>query len=269
MPSPDENAGDKEILDNASAGNLNPSDIQGEQLNEGLGDKGHPDQMDMGADEEMVTIADPLESFNRAMFVFNDRFYFWVLKPVAQGYNMVFPEVVRVSVDNFFFNLRFPIRFVNFLLQADLKGASIESGRFGINTTVGIVGFFDPASSEKMRLMKQDTDLGLTLARYGIGHGFYIDWPVLGPSSPRDSVGMAGDYFLDPVSYVPPWYATLGIRSYEVVNDTSLRLGDYESLKEAAIDPYISLRDAYVQYRNKGMKGRKAQHQVPAATPAE
>jgi phospholipid-binding lipoprotein MlaA len=211
-----------------------------------------------GAEEEAITIADPLEPFNRAMYLFNDKFYFWMLKPVAQGYSKVVPEVARVSVKNFFSNLGFPIRFINCLLQADLTGATTEIGRFGINTTVGIVGFRDPASSEKFNLQKQDTDLGLTLAFYGAGHGFYIDWPILGPSSPRDSVGLAGDYFLYPVSYIKPWYASLGVRGYEEVNSTSLKIGDYESLKEAAIDPYVALRDAYVQYRQNQMKTRKA-----------
>jgi phospholipid-binding lipoprotein MlaA len=91
-----------------------------------------------------------------------------------------------------------------------------------------------------------------------LGHGFYIVWPILGPSSPRDSVDIAGDYFLYPVSYVYPWYAGMGVRSYEIVNSTSLRIGDYESLKEAAIDPYVAVRDAYIQYRLKKVKARKS-----------
>jgi phospholipid-binding lipoprotein MlaA len=211
-----------------------------------------------GTDEEAVTIADPLEPFNRAMFHFNDRFYFWLLKPVSQGYGAVVPEKARVCVNNFFSNLRFPIRFVSSLLQADLIRAATELGRFGINTTVGIAGFFDPASSQVFELQKQDTDLGLTLASYGLGHGFYIDWPILGPSSPRDTLGTTGDYFLYPVSYIPVWYVSLGVRGYEEVNSTSLKIGDYESLKEAAIDPYVALRDAYVQYRHKkGMESSR------------
>lgn len=210
-------------------------------------------------EEEPVTIADPLEPFNRAMYLFNDKFYFWLLKPVAQGYSTVVPEGARISVENFFFNVEFPIRFVNYLLQADLRDAATELGRFGVNTTIGIAGFFDPASSKVFDLPKQDTDMGLTLASYGIGHGFYIDWPVLGPSSPRDTIGKAGDYFLYLDSYISPWYVSLGIRGYEEVNATSLAIGDYESLKEAALDPYVALRDAYVQHRQKGIRGRKSE----------
>lgn len=208
------------------------------------------------ANEEPLQIADPLESFNRAMFVFNDKLYFWVLKPVARGYNAVAPEPVRIGVRNFFSNVRFPIRFVNCLLQADLKGAAVETGRFGINTTVGILGFMDPASGRKINLQKQETDLGLTLGTYGMGQGFFIEWPFIGPSSARDTLGTAGDYFLDPVSYVQPLAASIGIRSYEMINATSLKIGDYESLKEASIDPYLSVRDAYLQYRENRLKGR-------------
>ena len=197
------------------------------------------------------------------MYVFNDKFYFWLLKPAAQGYKTVVPEVARISVNNFFFNLEFPTRFVNFLLQADLRGSAIELGRFGVNTTIGIAGFFDPASGKVFNLPKQDTDLGLTLASYRIGQGFYIDWPILGPSSPRDTLGMAGDYFLDPISYVPSWYVSIGIRAYEDVNAASLAIGDYESLKEAAIDPYVALKDAYVQYRQKGIGERKSRPGPP------
>jgi len=208
--------------------------------------------------EERIEIADPIEPLNRAMYHFNDKLYFWALKPVAQGYKAVVPEPARISVKNFFFNLGFPVRFLSCLLQADFSGAASEFGRFGINTIWGIGGLLDPSSSKELDLQKQETDLGQTLGVYGIGHGFYIVWPVLGPSSPRDSVDIAGDYFLYPVSYIYPWYAGMGVRSYEIVNSTSLRIGDYESLKEAAIDPYVAVRDAYIQYRLKKVKARKS-----------
>jgi len=206
---------------------------------------------------EKAQIADPIEPFNRAMYHFNDKLYFWALKPIAQGYNMVVPEVARISVKNFFSNLRFPGRFVSCLLQADFSGAAGEFGRFTINTVWGIGGLLDPSSNKELDLQKQDTDLGQTLGVYGVGQGFYIVWPILGPSSPRDSVDVVGDYFLYPVSYINPWYASIGVRGYEEVNGTSLRIGDYESLKDAAIDPYIALRDAYVQYRLKKVEQRR------------
>ena len=210
------------------------------------------DFVEEGGGEEKAGIADPLEPFNRAMYHFNDKLYFWVLKPVAQGYGKVVPEGARVSVNNFFSNLTFPIRFVNCLLQANFSGAATEFGRFMVNTIWGIGGLFDPASSKDIHLSKQDKDFGQTLGVYGLGQGFYINWPIFGPSSPRDTVGMVGDFFLHPFTYSnTAWDTSVGIRAYEKVNDTSLSIGDYESLKEAAIDPYVAIRDAYVQYRLK------------------
>ena len=208
--------------------------------------------------EEKVEIADPLEPFNRAMHQFNDKLYFWALKPVAQGYKIVVPETARISVKNFFYNLGFPNRFLSCLLQTDFSGAATEFGRFTINTIWGIGGLLDPSSNKELDLQKQDTDLGQTLGVYGVGQGFYIVWPVLGPSSPRDSIDIVSEYFLYPVSYIYPLYAWFGVRGYQEINDTSLRIGDYESLKEAAIDPYVAFRDAYIQYRLKKVKARKA-----------
>lgn len=214
-------------------------------------DYGDIEVLEEVSEEAKGEIADPLEPFNRAMYHFNDKLYFWVLKPVAQGYGKVVPEAARVSVRNFFANLAFPIRFVNCLLQANFEGAAAELGRFTVNTLWGIGGFLDPASSKDINLSKQDEDFGQTLGAYGLGQGFFINWPLFGPSSPRDTVGLIGDAFLTPSTYLSPWYTGAGTRVYDRVNDTSLKIGDYESLKEAAIDPYVAIRDAYVQYRVK------------------
>ncbi|HPG70791.1 MAG TPA: VacJ family lipoprotein [Syntrophales bacterium] len=223
---------------------------------------------------EQVTIADPWEPFNRAMFTFNDRLYFWVLKPVAEGYSAVVPEPARVSVGNFFSNLRAPIRFVNCVLQANLIGASTELFRFMLNSTIGLAGLFDPAGGEEIGLLRQDEDFGQTLGVYGVGQGFYIVWPFFGPSSPRDTVGMVGDFFSYPISYLDPWYACTAVRGYQAINDTSLQIGDYEAIKDAAIDPYVSIRNAYIQYRQKKVEERgatipRSEPDVPGAgTPA-
>ena len=208
--------------------------------------------------EERVEIADPIEPFNRVMYHFNDKLYFWALKPVAQGYKTVVPEPARISVKNFFSNLGFPARFVSCLLQTDFNGAATELGRFTINTVWGVGGLLDPSAGKELDLRKQDTDLGQTLGVYGVGHGFYIVWPIYGPSSPRDSVTIVGDQFLYPPSYIYPWYASLGVWSYEKFNNVSLKIGEYESLKGAAIDPYVAIRDAYIQYRLKEVKARQA-----------
>lgn len=208
--------------------------------------------------EERVTIADPIEPFNRVMHRVNDRMYFRLLKPVAQGYKAVVPEPARISVKNFFSNMGYPARFLSCLLQADFSGAAVETGRFAVNTLWGIGGLMDPAAGEELGLRKQDTDLGQTLGVYGVGHGFYIVWPFFGPSSPRDSVSLVGNQFLSPLSYFYPWYVSPGVIGIQVINATSLRIGEYESLIGAAIDPYVAMRNAYIQYRMKEVNARKA-----------
>jgi phospholipid-binding lipoprotein MlaA len=205
--------------------------------------------------ESVDTLADPLEPVNRVFFQVNDKFYFWVLKPVASGYKAIVPQDVRVSARNFFSNLTTPIRIVNCLLQAKFKGAGNEAVRFLLNSTFGLAGFLDPAKKE-FNIDKQDEDFGQTLGSWGVGPAFYIDWPILGPSSLRDTVGFAGDLFLDPRTYLfnrPIFYV---VRPFELVNDTSLRIGEYDDLKKAAIDPYVALRDAYHQYRQNKIRKR-------------
>ena len=201
--------------------------------------------------EDDIQIADPLAPWNKVMFQFNDKLYFWMLKPVAKGYRAVVPQVVRNSVKNFFVNLAFPARFVNSLLQAKDQNATDELGRFLFNSTVGVLGFWDAAGKFYPDLNPVSEDLGQTLGRYRMGNGCYIVWPVLGPSTLRDSVGLFGDRFLNPVTYVEPTEASLGISAYDKVNGISFRIGDYEALKDAAIDPYEAFRDAYIQYRSK------------------
>jgi phospholipid-binding lipoprotein MlaA len=197
-------------------------------------------------------IADPLEPWNRMMFTFNDRFYFWVLKPVAQGYGAIVPEWGRVRINNMFHNVTMPIRFVNNLLQLKIDEAGIELIRFVLNTTAGVLGMFDVAKN--IDLKPHDEDLGQTLGKYGFGDGFYLVWPILGSSSLRDTAGLVGDYFLDPVSYITPMASSIGVRSVDMTNKTSLHIGDYEDLKESALDPYISFRNAYFQYRTNKIK---------------
>ena len=201
-------------------------------------------------EEEVVDIADPIYYWNKGMYHFNDKFYFWVLKPVARGYRWAVPEIARKGVKNFFHNLSFPIRFTGCLLQAKGSRAAGEFGRFFMNTTWGILGFGNPAK-DCPRLNPPEEDLGQTLGAWRMGNGFYIVWPFLGPSTARDSVGLVGESYLDPARYVEPMAASLAITTCDTINETSFRIGDYEALKDAAIDPYTSIRDAYVQHRKK------------------
>ena len=204
-------------------------------------------------DLENNRIADPLYYWNISMYHFNDKFYFWLLKPVAQGYSAIAPEPVRIAVSNFFQNLTTPIRFVGNLLQLKLKNAGDELVRFVTNSTQGLAGFMDVAKSH-YGIATHDEDIGQALGSYGIGHGFYLVWPFLGPSSLRDTAGLVGDTLLNPVTYVNPMETAIGIRAYDRVNETTFHIGDYEDMKEAAIDPYVSLRNGYVQHRKKQVK---------------
>lgn len=223
----------------------------------GFSDETESEYVPEEEEQQAETIYDPLEPFNRAMYHFNDKLYFWLLKPVGQVYGKAVPEPARISVRNFFDNLVFPVRFLSCLLQADFSGAVRETSRFAVNTIWGIGGLMDASSTQELNIPKQDVDLGQTLGIYGAGHGFYVVWPFFGPSSLRDSADIAGGFFLYPVYYLNPWYTPIAVRSYEVVNETSLRIGDYESLKQVAIDPYVSIRDAFVQYRSKKINTRK------------
>jgi phospholipid-binding lipoprotein MlaA len=206
------------------------------------------DFMDEEDEQPIARVADPLRGWNEAMFVFNDKAYFWVLKPVAQGYSKVMPKPARTGINNFFHNILMPVRFVNCILQGKGKAATGEFGRFMLNSTVGVLGFGDPAAKYP-DLNPDSEDLGQTFGRYGIGNGFYIVWPVLGPSTLRDSIGTVGDWYLDPITYLDETLVRYSLRAGKQINATSLRIGEYEALREAAIDPYTAFRDFYIQYR--------------------
>ncbi|MFQ5486748.1 MAG: VacJ family lipoprotein, partial [Desulfobacterales bacterium] len=176
-------------------------------------------------------VFDPLSGYNRIMTNVNDKIYFWALKPVARGYRYVVPEGIRRGVVRFFNNLLFPVRFINNVLQLKIKNAGEEIARFGLNTTVGILGFWDPAK-DSLGLEPHPEDFGQTLGRYGAGSGFHIVLPVLGPSNLRDLIGLVPDYLADPVSLVETDLDEFGVRIFDEVNDTSLHIGEYESTKK-------------------------------------
>ncbi len=200
-------------------------------------------------EDEPPTVADPLEPINRFFFHFNDKLYYWILKPTATGYKFILPKGFRISVRNVFANLLAPKRVVNCILQGKVPESGVELGRFAINSTLGILGLFDVAK-ESFNMEASEEDLGQSLGFYGAGPGIYINWPFLGPSNVRDTIGRVGDAFLDPLNYlVDDFWVRAGIWTGEKVNYTSLTLGDYELFKETALDPYAAVRDAYQQFR--------------------
>ena len=142
---------------------------------------------------------DPFEAQNRGVFGFNEEADRWVVEPVSGGWSFVTPEAGRRSLDKFFTNLRFPVRFLASLIQAEVRGAGTELTRFVLNTTVGLAGFFDPAGH--WGIEPRDEDFGLAFGRWGIESGAYLQLPLLGPSSSRDGVGLVFDTALDPFGF--------------------------------------------------------------------
>jgi phospholipid-binding lipoprotein MlaA len=204
--------------------------------------------------DEAETIADPLEPLNRLFFRFNDKLYYWVLKPVARVYSGIMPQELRISVGNFFDNLLSPGRAVNSLLQGEVKDFSVEVTRFVLNSTAGILGLGDFAR-DVLDLRSSEEDTGQTLGYYGLGGVFYIVWPFLGPSNFRDSLGKIGDGYLNPVIFLDAESeVTFSLWTLDRVNYTSLTLGDYELFTETALDPYVAVKDAYQQYREGQIK---------------
>ena len=199
-------------------------------------------------EDDVVEVYDPLETFNRGMFWFNDKAYFYVMKPVAKGWRWLAPEPLRLGIRNFFSNLRAPIRFVNAALQGKFLDSGHELTRFGVNTTLGIGGLFDPAEVH-FGIDKKIEDTGQTLAHYGVGPGPYLVLPFLGPSNFRDGAGLLGDFYfsLVPVLFenTAYWVAISG----DVINFLSIDKDTYEGIKRDSLDPYLFLRDAYSQYR--------------------
>ena len=237
-------AGDNSVLQPTATDNA--SDLPGQPPPPGSGDD------ERTGESGSVTIADPIEPVNRGIFYVNDKLYRWVLKPVAKGYAYVVPDDVRIAVRNFFFNLSTPISAVNALLQGKIKDTGTELARFGINSTIGMAGLFDAAKD--FHLVRKDEDTGQTLGVYGLGNGFYLVLPILGPSSARDTVGLAGDTYLDPTTYLLSWQAALGMRFVRAQTDLTFRINEYEELTDAAVDPYAAVKDIYIQYRAKKVR---------------
>jgi phospholipid-binding lipoprotein MlaA len=193
-------------------------------------------------------IADPLEPVNRFFFTVNDKLYFWVLKPAAKGYGKAVPEGFRIVFRNFYRNITAPVRIVNKLLQLKPKDAGTEFARLAINSTIGVGGLRDCAG-DCFGVRSLDADFGQTLGYYGVGQGFYLVWPLLGPSSPRETLGYGFDRLLHPATWLVSTTVSAGTGVHNLVNNLSFRIGDYETLKKAAVDPYIAVRNAYVQNR--------------------
>jgi phospholipid-binding lipoprotein MlaA len=201
-------------------------------------------------EKEIAPMSDPFERwYNRPVYGFNDYFYEYLMRPVAQTYKDVVAENFRIMIRNLYDTVTFPGRLVSSLLQLKLDKAGQVVGRVLVNCTLGFLCSVDVAN-EEFEIKPVDEDFGQVLGSYGISSGPYLVLPLLGPSSVRDGIGRAADAVMNPMFWLLPDFITgTGYAAGQMVNETSFFIEDIEALKESAIDPYISIRDFYNQRR--------------------
>jgi phospholipid-binding lipoprotein MlaA len=190
---------------------------------------------------------DPWERMNRSTYKFNDKLDRAVLRPVAHGYQKVTPSFVRTGISNFFDNLDYPVVIVNDLLQAKFLSAGKDTGRLLMNTTLGIGGLLDPASTAG--LQKNTNDFGLTLGTWGVHKGPYFVIPFLGPSDVRDGLGRIPDSVMSPRNYINSSTARYSLWAVGLL-DARYRLISLEPALDSAYDPYLFMKNAYLQRRD-------------------
>ena len=202
------------------------------------------------------------EGVSRAMFSFNMAFDDIILEPIAKGYNKL-PKPLKDGTGNFTSNIATLLSIPNNLLQGNIKQLGHSTGSFIVNTSVGILGFFNPA--EKLGLKPYKEDVGQTLGSYGMGPGCYFVLPILGPTTARDSVGLIADSFIDPFAHVTlrekelfnvsgnelDFYSLKGIGAVDFRSDN---ITNFDSLEKNSIDLYSSLKSVYLQDRERKIK---------------
>jgi phospholipid-binding lipoprotein MlaA len=205
-------------------------------------------------------VPDPFERVNRVTFQVNDFLYRTVLDPVATTYTAITPDPVEKGASNFFTNLRYPVRLAGNLLQGRLQGAWVETGRFAINSTVGIAGIMTPADDVAGFAPIQPEDVGQAFGAWGLAEGPYLVLPLLGPSNVRDFGGLIGDRAVNPLdepfSLINDWNWEwrLALDATDFITSSPDKLERYRQMKGQAIDPYGSLKDGYTQFRRAAVR---------------
>jgi phospholipid-binding lipoprotein MlaA len=201
----------------------------------------------------VVEINDPFEGFNRGVFWVNDRLYLILCRPLSKGYEKLVPKPLRNGVFNALENVKYPVRLVNSLLTGRVDRAGLHTGKFLLNTVAGVGGLVRVTDRFPTLANLPEEDTGKTFAKWGIKHGPYIVIPFLGPSSLRDSIGLAADYALTPTNWGIYWYGkydwTAIPPSVNTVRMLPSQLAIYDEAVRDAIDPYIAVRSGYVQFR--------------------
>jgi phospholipid-binding lipoprotein MlaA len=189
---------------------------------------------------------DPFERINRVSFAFNDAGDRWVLRPVAQAWEKSTPPPLRRGASNFFSNLRYPITIVNQFLQGKFAEGGRDVARFAINTTVGLGGLFDPAT--EIGLRRNNEDFGQTLVVWGVPDGPYLMVPLVGPRTVTHAIGSIADLYVDPLVQWPDSSVSSKAGIVFIVHERSTLLSADQQVREA-FDPYVFIRDAYLQNR--------------------
>ncbi len=194
---------------------------------------------------------DPWQRVNRGVFKFNEAFDRAIFKPVARTYLRA-PQVIRTGIGNFFNNLSYPGVILNAALQGQPKAFARDTGRFVVNSTIGIGGLLDPATS--LGLTLEDRDFGQTFGKWGVPSGPFVELPLLGPSDVRDAIGLVPEEYVDPRHYIRNPYWDYGLAGLDAVKTRA----DYLPLTDMAeqnFDPYAFERNAYLQERDFKVKG--------------
>ena len=218
---------------------------------------------DVDWEEGEGIVWDPFEPVNRGIFQLNETLDTWIMEPVATGWDFVLPVRVQLCIANFFTHLTLPVRFANDVLQLKPVKAFDDTGRFVVNTLVGVGGLFDPAS--RAGIPVHDEDFGQTLGRWGVPPGPYLVLPLLGPSNPRDGVGLA----VDSMGAIQTFFLSLSIlvsaAAVNAINDRSLTLEQVRGERESALDFYAAVRTGYSQFRESRVRDRAVKPQRASA----
>ena len=202
---------------------------------------------------------DPYEGFNRGVYTFNDTIDGAILKPIAMGYNYVTPDVAKKGINNFYNNITDFITAVNSFLQLDFEQGMTDSGRVIVNTTIGMLGFIDVASTNVNNYTERNKqDFGTTLARYGWRDSAYLVLPFFGPSTFRDGTGLAVDgLFIDPIGYINNVRLRNALYIGKIINTRAQLLDATNLMDDASIDPYAFQRDSWLQMRKAQIEGKE------------
>lgn len=205
-------------------------------------------------------VNDPFESINRTIAGFNAGVDTFVFRPLAKGYTYITPDFIEKGISNFFANLKYPTVIINQLLQGNMELAVQDTGRFVINTTLGIGGLFDVASAGSDNLQAHNEDFGQTLGAWGFGTGPYFVVPIWGPSTLRDGVGTLVGTTTNPILHVEDDELKYGLLGLSILN---ARVDFFKTEELISGDQYLFVRDAYLQHRKFLVNNKQAEEHDP------